>query len=90
VSDNNSLITIDGKTGRQYDKQVRVYLRKSLRENGIMNSRIRFVDSREDSLIQLADIIAGAVARTYKNKTDSQKYIKLLAKKIISIDEIIL
>ena len=90
VSKDNQLVTIDGKTGKRYDKQVRVFLRQCLRENGIINSRIRFVDSREDSLVQLADIVAGAIARTYKNKPDARKYAKLLQGKITSIDEITL
>jgi hypothetical protein len=90
VSANHQLVTIDGKTGRRYDKQVRVYLRQILKENGIVDSRIRFVDSREDSLVQLADIIAGAVARTYKNKPDARMYAELLQDKIVSIDEITL
>ena len=88
VSKNNQLVTIDGKSGKLYDKQVRAYLRQTLREKGIMDSHIRFVDSRSNPLVQLADIIAGAVARSYKDKTDSQKYVNLLNRKIISIDEV--
>ena len=88
VSKNNQLVTLDGKSGKLYDKQVKAYLRQTLREKGIMDSHIRFVDSRNDSLVQLADIIAGAVARTFKDKTDAQKYINLLKEKIVCIDEV--
>ena len=47
-----------------------------------------FVDSRKDSLVQLTDIIAGAIARSYRDKTDAHKYLKLLKDKIITIDKI--
>jgi len=88
VAKSNQNITIDGKHGKKHDTQVRVYLRNQLRENGIMNTSIKFVDSRKDSLIQLADIVVGSVARSYKNKEDSKKYIELLKDKIIKIDNI--
>jgi len=81
-------ITIDGKYGKKHDAEVRVYLRKQLRDNGIVGTSIRFIDSRKDSLVQLADIVVGSVARSYKNKTDSQRYIDLLKDKIIKIEKI--
>jgi predicted MPP superfamily phosphohydrolase len=88
VSKNNQLVTIDGKSGKLYDKKVKAYLRQTLRDKGIINSHIRFVDSRNDALVQLADIIAGAVARTFKDKTDAQRYLNLLKDKIVCIDEL--
>jgi len=81
-------ITIDGKYGKKHDAEVRVYLRKQLRNNGITGTRIKFIDSRKDSLVQLADIVVGSVARSYKNKIDSQRYIDLLKDKIIKIEKI--
>jgi len=81
-------ITIDGKYGKKHDADVRVYLRKQLRDIGITGAKVKFVDSRKDSLVQLADIVVGSVARSYKNKTDSQRYIDLLKDKIIRIEKI--
>ena len=63
-------------------------MRQNLKANGIEKTTIRFVDSRKDSIVQLADIIAGAVARSYKDKTDAQKYLKLLKDKIVKIEKI--
>ena len=83
------VITIDGRAGRQYAREVKVYLRQSLREHGVHGSRIYLVDSRKNSLIQLTDIIVGSVARSYnKDKTDSAVYIKALGDKIANIYEI--
>jgi len=88
VSKSNQIVVIDGKATKSHAEKLRVYLRHSLKENGIENTSIRFVDSRKDSIIQLADIIAGAIARSYKDKTDAKKYLTLLDNKIIQIDEI--
>jgi citrate lyase gamma subunit len=80
------IITIDGHAGRQYAQEIRTYLRQSLREQGVKNSRIYLVDSRKNSLIQLTDIIAGAVARSYhQDKTDAKTYVKSLGSKITKI-----
>jgi len=88
VSKSNQIVVIDGKATKSYAEKVRTYLRQSLKENGIDNTSIRFVDSRKDSIIQLADIVAGAIARSYKDKTDAKRYLSLLKDKIIRIDEI--
>ena len=82
----NPIITIDGRAGKQYAKEIKTYLRKCLREKEIYDSRIYLVDSRKNSLIQLADIIVGSVARSLnKNKTDNQIYIKALGNKIVKV-----
>ena len=85
----NPIITIDGRAGKKFSKEIRTYLRQSLKENGVTGSRVYLVDSRKNSLIQLTDIVAGSVARSYnKDKTDSQVYIKALGEKIAEIYEI--
>jgi len=82
------VITIDGRAGKQYAKEIKTYLRQGLRESGIQSSRIYLVDSRKNSLIQLTDIVAGAVARSYsKGKTDSAVYVKAFGNKITKIHE---
>jgi len=84
----DQFIVIDGQAEKSHAQKTRTYLRQNLKENGIEKVTIRFVDSRKDSLVQLADIIAGAVARSYKDKTDAVKYLKLLKDKIVKIDKI--
>jgi len=88
VGKNNQFITIDGTTGKKYEKETRTYLRQALRENGIMNTNIRFVDSRKEPLVQLADIIAGAIACSYKDKPDAKRFLKMLEGKLIKTDKI--
>ena len=44
---------------------------------------IRFSDSRKDSLVQLADIVAGSVGRSYQDhKTDATDFVKLIGSKL--------
>lgn len=90
IGNTNQIITIDGKFSKKYGMKIRVSLRQSLRSKGVVDTKIRFVDSRKDSLIQLADIIAGSVARSYKDKSDAELYKKLLSDKIIKIEKIVL
>ena len=86
VGKNKQIITIDGKISKRKAKEVRAYLRQHLRKEGIVDVKIVFAESRKEPLIQLADIVAGAVARSYKDKTDAQRYLKLLKDKVIMID----
>ena len=88
VGKKHQTIIIDGQAEKNYAQKMRTYLRQSLKENGVDKVTIRFVDSRKESIVQLADIIAGAIARSYKNKTDAQKYLRLLKDKTIKIDVI--
>jgi len=82
----NPIITIDGRADKHYAKEIKIFLRKGLKEKGVHGSRVFLVDSRKNSLIQLADIIVGSVARSYnKSKTDNQTYIKALGDKIAGI-----
>ncbi|MCL2250266.1 MAG: DUF3800 domain-containing protein [Oscillospiraceae bacterium] len=85
----NPVITIDGRAGRKYAKRIRTFLRQGLKERGILRSQIYFVDSRKSPLVQLADIVVGAVARSLnKDKTDSDVYLKALSGVITNIYEI--
>ena len=83
------VIFVDGVTDKKHIQRTRTYLRKALKQNGVEKSKISFVDSRKNVLIQLADIVAGSIARSFdKQKSDYNEYIKLLKTKIVSIYEI--
>lgn len=57
-------VLIDGSGDRPFKKQLRTYLRRNLGNDVIRKVELR--DSRRDPLIQLADMTAGAIARSYK------------------------
>jgi hypothetical protein len=85
----NPSITIDGISGKRYMQKVRAYLRQNLKASGLDNCEIKFSDSRKDSLIQIADIVAGSVARSYRDdRIEAKRFVGLLEDKIVQIFEI--
>ena len=80
------IITIDGVYDKQQARKIRTYLRQALKKHGIEQCKINFVDSRKESIIQLADIIAGSIARSFDTtKNDRNDYLKLIKMKIKKI-----
>ena len=85
-----SVIVIDGVADKKQIQRMRTYLRQALKQQGVEKCKISFVDSRKEPLIQLADIIAGSIARSYDiTKSDRNEYIKLLKSKINKICKIL-
>ena len=85
---NNASVRIDGSGGTNYIRTATAYFRKTtnLKERKIVD--VRFMDSRSNMLIQLADLIAGSIFRsTQKEKSDHTDYIKIINKRIIMLHE---
>ena len=59
----NASIKIDGSGDKEFKKALTSYLRKHVGEHKI--KKFKFIDSQQDSLIQLADMVVGAIARSY-------------------------
>ena len=86
---NDPVVVIDGVADKKHIQRTRTYIRQALRQHGVEKSRISFVDSRKDVLVQLADVIAGSIARSFdKAKSDHNDYLDLLDSKIKGIYEI--
>lgn len=84
----NMKVKIDGRSGRQNMKNTAAYLRHRLK-NRSWQLEIGFEDSRNNNLIQVADLVAGSINRSFESsKTDAQKYIRILRDKIRIIKEI--
>lgn len=84
---NGADIKIDGSGSKEFRKGIKSYLRKQLNneEKHILKS-CKLVDSKENSLIQLADMVAGAINRSCdSSKADSQKYIGIIKRHIQDI-----
>ena len=83
------VIFVDGVTDKEHVQRTRTYLRQALKQNGVEKSKISFVDSRKNVMIQLADVVAGSISRSfYKQKPDHNYYLDLLKSKIGGIYEI--
>lgn len=80
----NAKIKLDGSGDRIFRKRFTNYLRKYLNsEQRKIFKQFRLVDSKQNVLIQLADMIAGTIRRYHeKEKADAPIYWKLITKKI--------
>ena len=58
-------IKIDGSGDAEFKRELTSYLRQQLRDGQI--GKFTFVDSKKDSLVQLADMCSGAILRAYRN-----------------------
>lgn len=75
----NARIVIDGSGDRAFKRELQAYMRKELPAGTIRN--MGFQDSRRDHLVQLADMCAGAIARSFaSNRPDSSRWRNMLAR----------
>ena len=77
----NAKIKIDGKGGREYKKAMGTYLRIQANSGdaAVIND-VKFVDSKVDQLIQLADMVAGCVRRSFdESRSDSESFKRTIA-----------
>jgi hypothetical protein len=81
----NAKIIIDGSGDRTFRKNLNSALRRRLREGAIRD--VRFKDSKNDVLVQLADMCAGAIGRSYRDRKDNNRWREMLAPRINDIWE---
>lgn len=74
-------IYIDGEGGNDYRRKVKTFFRQNLPRNAIRVLTYR--DSKQDNLIQIADMVAGAALRSVSHRrADQFDYLKLIRKHI--------
>jgi hypothetical protein len=80
-------VKIDGSGDREFKQELGRYLRSQL-EVGKLAS-VRFAESHRDNLIQLADMAAGAIFRSYRqdDRKDADRWRTMLANKIEDVWE---
>lgn len=81
---NNAIVKIDGEKSKVFRKALQSYLRRG--QGGMMN-KMKFANSKNDFLIQLADMCCSAIAYSYNrsDRLESDTYVKLLGKRIKNI-----
>jgi predicted kinase len=76
----NAIVVFDGSGSRQFKQQLQTYLKKKINEGS--SSRIKEVkvqDSTSNNLIQLADMVCGAVSQSMKHtKEGSCEYRNMI------------
>lgn len=85
----NAKIKIDGRSSKQNMRSTISYLRREIGLKKSTKMDIKFGDSKEDILIQLADLIAGSINRSLnRDKADANIYIRIFKNKIRVLKEI--
>lgn len=80
---NKADVRLDGHSGREYKKMAATYFRREVNSRSSKISKVRYVDSGANVLIQLADLIAGSILRsTQTSKTDHAEYMKIIEERI--------
>lgn len=75
-------IRLDGHEDRAYKKAATTYFRQQANPKGAVIKDMKFVNSKNDNLIQLADMLAGSILRTKSNKTDGAEYYAVIRKRV--------
>lgn len=79
-------VIIDGSGDREFRRRLSTAIRKRVRGGAVRYCR--FSDSRSDGLIQLADMCAGAIARSYRlNRHDRRRWRDALRSRIDDVWE---
>ncbi|MDR3244070.1 MAG: DUF3800 domain-containing protein [Elusimicrobiota bacterium] len=79
---NNASIKIDEMSGKKSQRELQNFLNKNICEGKIKS--LKFVNSKNNHLIQLADMIAGVLFGHYqKQKKNNEKYEKVFKDKIV-------
>lgn len=86
----NAKLRLDGHGDRKFKRTFNTYLRKELNSQVDNTEKVfldlKFVDSKKNVLIQLADMVAGTINRKYnREKTDRNEYYNLIKDKIEDI-----
>lgn len=78
---NRAIVVVDGTESKRFRQELKSYLVRRLKDDSgkcfIKNVRIH--NSTTNNLLQLADVIVGAVARSFSGKKDSREYRSLIA-----------
>jgi len=83
---NNAYIKIDGRSSREHRLRVASYIRHEINVGERKIKEFKPEDSVKDNLIQLADLLVGAVNRSMQPaKTDSGDFIAIFKKNIATI-----
>jgi len=85
---NNATAIIDGSGSREFRLQLGTYLRKRInteKEASRYIGKVKIQDSKRNNLLQLVDMVCGAVARSYKKRDDSHKYRKMVSHREIYV-----
>ena len=82
----NAKLRFDKRGERRMRNELRTYLSREL-DNKVKNifTDLKFVDSKKDNLVQLADMIAGCIAAYYK--VSNKEFLSVMRKRVEAVEE---
>ena len=85
----SAVVKIDASGGRKFQRQLAAYLKTKINTPGATIQRISSVtanDSRGSNMLQLADMVCGAIARSYRSdKPERSRFRKIIKHREISV-----
>lgn len=79
----DAIVVIDGSGSREFKKQLSTHLRQKIGTSII--KKVKIQKSHTNNLLQLADMVAGSIYRSFSNKQDRGIYRKILSAKEIYV-----
>ena len=79
----DAIVIVDGSGSREFKRQLSSYLRRKVGTSVIKTVKIQ--TSHSNNLLQLADMVAGAIQGSLSAKTDRHLYRRMLATKEIYV-----
>jgi formyltetrahydrofolate synthetase len=75
----NAKVWLDGKAGKEYKQRTIAYFRKKVNRESYKIADFDYADSKENNLIQLADLVVGSIYRSKQiNLKDYKRYLDIL------------
>lgn len=82
----HAIVVFDGSGSRQFKQELATYLRKRMNDDATLRVRkVKMQNSKNNNLIQLADMVCGAVKLSLKSAEDeSWEYRRLIGHRELS------
>jgi len=83
---NNATITLDRSGDREFTRELGSYLKEKINSEEQIIRKVKSEPSHANNLLQLADMVCGAVARSYRrDKEDSTIFRRMLSHRELSV-----
>lgn len=79
----DATVIIDGSGSREFKQQLQTYLKKKIGSTII--KKVKLQSSKSNNLLQLADMVAGAINRSFTLKEDKEEYRQIIKHKEINV-----
>lgn len=84
----NAIVVIDGSGSRKFRLELSTYLRKRINDagSGVCHiKKVKLQNSHANHLLQMADVVCGAVARSFTDKPDAKEYRQIISHREFSV-----